>query len=246
MALNAFNAEIARIPDLVSEPALGEIRLQWWRDALETLEEGGTTGNPIADVLGHAKRSRDIPTPLLLGIIDARSADLDGRGFADMSAMKAYLNKTQGAVFETSARMLGASSAGLGKTANAAGVAYGLARRLQSLPHDAVSGRVMVPLSVLQRHGLLPEELLAGQDSAALNEMTGELMEEARAALAKARAGIEGRGKHVRTAFAPLALVEPALRLLQKPRVRPLHDVVDINPLARFVRLWRAARFGRI
>ena len=34
LALYGFAAEIARIPDQVTEPSLGEIRLRWWRDAL--------------------------------------------------------------------------------------------------------------------------------------------------------------------------------------------------------------------
>ena len=33
-ALYAFNLEIARVREPVSEPMPGEIRLQWWRDAL--------------------------------------------------------------------------------------------------------------------------------------------------------------------------------------------------------------------
>ena len=35
LALAAFSSELARVPSLVTrEPAMGEIRLQWWRDAL--------------------------------------------------------------------------------------------------------------------------------------------------------------------------------------------------------------------
>ena len=33
-ALYAFNAELARIRDQVSQPMLGEISLQWWEDAV--------------------------------------------------------------------------------------------------------------------------------------------------------------------------------------------------------------------
>ena len=32
-ALHAFNHEVAKIRELVSEPMLGHIRLQWWREA---------------------------------------------------------------------------------------------------------------------------------------------------------------------------------------------------------------------
>ena len=37
----AFNTEIARIPDMVSEPLLGQIRLQWWQDSINKIYEGG-------------------------------------------------------------------------------------------------------------------------------------------------------------------------------------------------------------
>ena len=47
-ALHAFNAEVARVRDAVSEPTLGEIRLQWWRDAIASGDGGG---NPVAAAL---------------------------------------------------------------------------------------------------------------------------------------------------------------------------------------------------
>ena len=36
-ALYAFNIEIARVREAVREPLAGEIRLQWWSDALRGL-----------------------------------------------------------------------------------------------------------------------------------------------------------------------------------------------------------------
>src|SRR5208282_2178696 len=35
-ALYAFNCEIARVRERVTQPTLGQIRLQWWREAIET------------------------------------------------------------------------------------------------------------------------------------------------------------------------------------------------------------------
>ncbi|HTV90379.1 MAG TPA: squalene/phytoene synthase family protein, partial [Stellaceae bacterium] len=34
-ALYAFNYEIARVRETVREPMLGQIRLQWWREAID-------------------------------------------------------------------------------------------------------------------------------------------------------------------------------------------------------------------
>src|SRR4249920_224039 len=55
LALAAFSAELGRIGQLVTrEPMMGEIRLQWWRDALRPRDSGERTGNPVADALREA------------------------------------------------------------------------------------------------------------------------------------------------------------------------------------------------
>ncbi|NHK27475.1 squalene/phytoene synthase family protein [Parvularcula flava] len=52
MALYAFAAEIHRIPATVSEPPLGAIRQQWWREALEEIFSGGAVRvHPVAEAL---------------------------------------------------------------------------------------------------------------------------------------------------------------------------------------------------
>ncbi|MEO1710902.1 MAG: squalene/phytoene synthase family protein, partial [Pseudomonadota bacterium] len=47
IAIAAFVGELNRVPMFVSEPLIGEIRLQWWRDALEAGVDGKQSGNPI-------------------------------------------------------------------------------------------------------------------------------------------------------------------------------------------------------
>ena len=50
-ALYAFSAEIAAVRDRAREPAAGEIRLQWWADALTGEGHGNVRQNPVADAL---------------------------------------------------------------------------------------------------------------------------------------------------------------------------------------------------
>ena len=244
--LYAFNVELSRICDMVSEPALGEIRLQWWRDAIARADGSSETGAPLADALMQMIAKLGLPKPLLLGMIDARSADLDGGGFADLQALKAYLYKTDGALFALSATVLGHSGGGLAKTANAAGVAYGLSRLLRVLPHDAAAGRIMLPLTTLQSHNVLPEQILAGTEGKGLRDLISNLAEEAQVSLDEARQCLAAEPKGVRGIFAPLALVQPYLHAIARPNRQQLHDVADINPLMRFFLLWRAARTRRL
>jgi 15-cis-phytoene synthase len=48
-ALAAWAVEIARVSEAVRTPLVGEIRLQWWRDALSG--EGEAACNPVAAAL---------------------------------------------------------------------------------------------------------------------------------------------------------------------------------------------------
>ncbi len=48
LALYAFNVEIVRVRDQVSQPLPGEIRLQWWTDMLSGHAHGSAEGNPVA------------------------------------------------------------------------------------------------------------------------------------------------------------------------------------------------------
>ena len=50
-ALYAFNVEIARVRDLVRQPLPGEIRLQWWREALEGERDSEAAAHPVAAAL---------------------------------------------------------------------------------------------------------------------------------------------------------------------------------------------------
>ena len=237
MALYAFNAEIARIPTLVSEPALGEIRLQWWRDAVDNMGAASTSGAPIATALSKAISMHDLPKPFLIGMIDARSADLDGGGLPDLQALKAYLYKSEGAVFALSARILGATDARTSSKANAAGLAFGLTKLLRMLASDAAAGKVMLPLSMLESHGIRPEQVLSGTCAQELKPVLAELADEARAACHQ----ITDIERVARPAFAPLALVEPYLKALDQADHNALRNIADINPLVRFWRLWRAS-----
>ena len=61
LALAAFLGELARVPARVTrEPAMGQIRLQWWRDAIAA-PAGARTGNPVADALRATIRTCHLP-----------------------------------------------------------------------------------------------------------------------------------------------------------------------------------------
>src|SRR6476619_8271930 len=67
LAIYAFNAEISRVREQVSQPLPGEIRLQWWTDMLSGHVHCSAEGNPVAAELLRAISDFDLPVePLSL------------------------------------------------------------------------------------------------------------------------------------------------------------------------------------
>ena len=177
--LYAFNVELARIGEQVSEPQLGEIRLQWWRDALDRACAGETTGQPVADALGLAVRQCDLSRQSLTDLIDARRFDVSVKIMPNTAALDDCLAKTAGALFKLASEvgMTGGRTAelgALGEAVRAAGIAYGLTGLMRALPVHARRGRVDIPEDALLRHGTSPAKLLAGEASEALTEVLAD------------------------------------------------------------------------
>lgn len=237
LTLIAFNVELARIAGQVSEPDLGTIRLQWWRDALDKAARGETTGHPVADALGALLSRRKLSRERLGAMIDARAFDVASKIMPDGGALETYLHDTAGALFALGAEVLGARGPSVELAAAQGGLAYGLTGLMRALPVHAAQGRVDLPADALRRHGAALEDVLAGRMSAGLLAVLAELRQNARAALDEARQHVAALDLEARAAFLPLSLVEPYLAALEKER-DPLHTVTNINPLYR---LWRLA-----
>ena len=242
LALYAVNAELDHILTSVSEPMAGQIRLQWWRDAVDLAAPGTRTGNPVADALSAAIVEHDLPKDRLIGMIDARVPAMFGDPPADEREMKASLRETEGAVFELAAAILGDRSEAAKEAAAHAGVAYGLTETLLKLPVLASRQKAVLPLSYLEGRGIDLAAIHRGEASESFGAALADLRGTASRALQKFRAKATDLDAVAWPAFLPLTLVKPYLRAMAAPDFDPLHTVVALSPLRRFWRIWRAAR----
>ncbi len=93
LALIAFDAEMARVPKLVSEPTLGRIRLQWWIDVLPDICRGHPPSHPIARALA----SLNLPVVSLCALVEAHQLDLQYKAVSP-AQKAAYAEATGGAL----------------------------------------------------------------------------------------------------------------------------------------------------
>ncbi|MGA0600882.1 squalene/phytoene synthase family protein [Caulobacter sp. KR2-114] len=124
IALLAFDLELARAPRRASNALIGEIRLTWWREALdEIFGEGPVRRHPTALALAEVARRHRLAREDLEGLIDARYVELDKR-LLEPAELAAWARGTAGAVARLSARML--DPGGPSDAAAAAGAAWAL------------------------------------------------------------------------------------------------------------------------
>jgi len=95
VALYAFNYELARVAGGVSNALMGEIRLAWWREAMEEVAAGQRPRkHPTVEAIAAA----GYPPAALAEMAEARMADLDPAPFATEAQVLAYVDATAGAV----------------------------------------------------------------------------------------------------------------------------------------------------
>jgi phytoene synthase len=128
IALYAFHAETRRIPSVVTEPPLGEIRLQWWRDAFEEIRTGKPPrAHPVVEEIAAAGLAASAYEALVEEAIDAGARPLYGEPFADLEELETWLAQADGVVDAMAAMLVGGDSL-LCNTARQAGTAFSLAR----------------------------------------------------------------------------------------------------------------------
>jgi 15-cis-phytoene synthase len=241
LAICAFNVEISRVRDQVSQPLPGEIRLQWWTDMLAGTGQGGVEGNPVAAELGLAIRNCHLPVERLSRLIDEHQFDLYNDPMPTMAALEGYINDTSSALFSLGAAIAGWQSPEIEHLARHAGLAQGIAQVMAALPLDASRRQLLVPLQLLESSGSGLEEVFAGKETpklrAALDQLIGEAQEHLKTALAL----IASVPPEVRPVFLPLALVARDLKRMARADSDPFVPRVT-SRLRTLWSLWRASR----
>jgi phytoene synthase len=214
-ALYAFNAELARIRDLVHEPLPGEVRMQYWRDLLEGSAHGSTEANPVAAELLTAIEAYHLPRQTLIDMIDARIFDLYDDPMESRSSLEGYAGETASALIQLASLVLSADEAAKSaEAAGHAGVAQAIAGMLLLMPLHRHRGQVYVPLEILSATGLDRDSFLAGADTVRISAAIEAFAGLGRDHLAKARA--TAIPSSVLPAFLPVTMAEPVLIAAKK------------------------------
>src|SRR5262245_19775917 len=170
MALYAFNLEVAKTREVVREPMMGLMRLQWWRDALAEIYAGSERRHQVVQPLAAAIRRHRLERAPLDRLLAAREHDLEEIPPADLPALVDYVDATAGGLGLLAAQTLGGVGEPAATAVRAVWTAWALAGLLRAVPFHARHHRVHLPQDLLARHGLDARDILELRRPPALAE----------------------------------------------------------------------------
>jgi len=241
LALYAFNVEIVRVRDQVSQPLPGEIRFQWWTDLFSGLVHGSAEGNPVAAELLRAVRDFDLPVEPLSLLVDEHQFDLYNDPMPTLTALEGYLAATSSALLGLAAHVMAPPSEAVEHLARHAGLAQGIVQVIANLPRDSAHRQLFLPQQLLASHGCQMEDVFAGKETPNLHAVLGQLVGEAERHLTTAMSLLAAVPTSARPAFLPLSQVRADLKRLSQPGRNPFTPQPS-SRLRTLWTLWRASR----
>ncbi|KAH8668480.1 Squalene/phytoene synthase [Xylariales sp. PMI_506] len=184
-ALRAFNLELVRLPDLVSNPTIGQMRMQFWRDAVKNTFAGKPPKEPIMILLHKVLSELSETAPgssansikfWLLRLINTREKYMDNRPFTSLAALEEYAENTYSTLMYSTLAALPIRSMHVDHLASHIGKACGIVAVLRGIPVLASSSPpvkspqgvevgasrtpvLLLPLDIMAEVGLREEDV---------------------------------------------------------------------------------------
>jgi NADH dehydrogenase [ubiquinone] 1 alpha subcomplex assembly factor 6 len=245
-ALYAFNSEIARVRERTSEPTLGRIRLQWWREAIAAaFAERPPPRHEVAEPLYAAIRAYGLAEAHFARLIDTREQDLEDTPPPNLAALEAYAEGSSAPLVHLALAVLGVHEAAVREAGRRVGIGYALAGLTRAMPFRARAGRPLIPADLTARTGLDERDWRALRASPALQAATAEIAAAAARHLAAARAEHALVPRRALPALLPAIVAGRALRRLAQARHDPFDPRLLMPDSLQIWRLAWAALVGR-
>lgn len=254
LALYAFNVEVARIRELIREPMMGRVRLQWWRDAVAEIYAGSERRHQVVEALAAAVHRRGLTRDHFDRLLDARERDMSADAPADLAALVSYADATAGSLGRLAVEILGGAGArsprasvdvALAAAAAGAATAHALAGLLRAVPYHARHHRVYLPQTLLAEHRVAPHDLLDLRPGPGLPAVARDVATAAERILDEGRRVIPRPPRRLASALLLATLARADLRQLRRVNYDPFDARLQQPAPGRIWRLLWATLRGR-
>jgi NADH dehydrogenase [ubiquinone] 1 alpha subcomplex assembly factor 6 len=246
VALYGLNFEVAKTREVVREPLLGRIRLQWWREAIDEIFRGATLRHhEVVAALAETIRRFDLTRYHFDRLLDAREADLDEAPAPSLAAFERYAEDTSSRLVYLALEILGSREPAAQEAGRHVGIAWAFTGLLRALPAQTRMRRATLPRDVVAAASLDERVLMELKPTPSLADLTERLAGEAHRHLAAARQPRRHVPRRLVAALLPATLAQFHLRRLARARYDPFDPRLARPDTLAVWRLAHAALTGR-
>ncbi|KAJ9505397.1 hypothetical protein QJQ45_009574 [Haematococcus lacustris] len=191
LALRALNIETALVAEQVKskEPALVQVRYQWWRDGISAAFKGSAPKHPVLLALQAVLPGSAMKAYPMKRLLEAREADaLDTQPPLAVDGLEQYAEGTASQLLYLQLAAVGVQSREADHAASHLGKAVGIATLLRGLPYHAARRRSYVPMDLAVKYGVSQEDVYAGSSSEGMRDVALSIASVAKQHLDEARA----------------------------------------------------------
>ncbi|GAB5589625.1 hypothetical protein Unana1_04525 [Umbelopsis nana] len=212
-ALRAFNVELASIREGVSNPAIGKLRTQFWKDTIDKAFANNPPKQPVALALADAMKQVSFSPMWFKRIINEREENLDDPQFMTIKDMEKYAENTASCLLYLQLESLKIRDVNADHIASHVGKVIGISTLLRALPFHASQKRLILPAEVTAKHNIVQEDVFRQGHAEGLEDAVFEVATTAHDHLLTARSML----KSVPPAAMPVILsAVPAAKYLEK------------------------------
>ncbi|XP_037658451.1 NADH dehydrogenase (ubiquinone) complex I, assembly factor 6 isoform X2 [Choloepus didactylus] len=186
-ALRAFNVELAQVKDLVSEKAIGLMRMQFWKKTVEDIYRDNPPHQPVAIELWKAIKRHNLTKRWLLKIIDERERNLDDRAYRNIQELETYAENTQSSLLYLTLEILGIKDLHADHAASHIGKAQGIVTCLRATPYHGSRRKVFLPMDICMLHSVSQEDFIRKNQDKNVRDVIYDIASQAHLHLKHAR-----------------------------------------------------------
>lgn len=220
ITLIALNYELGKIRETVSEPMVGDIKLAWWREAIEGIFAGKVRNQTILQSLDSINSKHGLDEKLLLEMVEAREVDFEDSPMDNFEDLRSYALKTGGNLGKIAVTSLKGTELEQ-RAAYLIGGAWSLVGILRAVEFQAMTNHTLLPNDILKEQDVSLSQLAKGEGAEKLAIIYKKILDEAKNMIAEARKLCPKPTKKIFPVFLPAVIAGSYIKSLEIGQTSP-------------------------
>ncbi len=205
-ALYAFCREVDDVVDNITEPAVAQAKLDWWREELERLYRGQPQ-HPVTQALAQVLKHTELPKEQLQEILDGMNMDLEQNRYSTFKDLSLYCYRVASVVGLLAANIFGYHHHQTQKYARDLGMAFQLTNIIRDVREDAERNRIYLPQDMLVEFHVSEDDILQLKQTTELSQLLAELASQAKHYYQKAFTHLRNEDRYAQRAGLMMAAI---------------------------------------